>query len=100
MESRLCSARVETYKKLTGRRVVGDREEWLKEGKFHREDGPAVIWRGLRVWYLNGKFLEIIPKHILENYMKANNLILAHLLTDPDPLVRESASKYEWKEDI
>jgi hypothetical protein len=31
--------------------------------------------------------------------MKANNLTLAHLLTDPDPLVRESAEKYKWKEE-
>ena len=29
---------------------------WLLNGKFHREDGPAVEWaNGHKEWYLNGK---------------------------------------------
>jgi hypothetical protein len=31
-------------------------EYWCLNGKFHREDGPAVIWsNGNQYWYLNGK---------------------------------------------
>jgi hypothetical protein len=74
-------------------------KEWWLNGKYHREDGPAIeCTDGDKYWYLDNKLLEVIPQYVLENYMKANNLILAHLLTDPDPLVRESASKYKWKE--
>ena len=30
--------------------------EWSKNGKYHRNDGPAVEWdEGTRVWYKNGK---------------------------------------------
>lgn len=29
---------------------------WYKNGKKHREDGPACIWSdGSKAWYLNGK---------------------------------------------
>jgi hypothetical protein len=73
--------------------------EWWINGQLHREDGPAVEWSGVgRAWYLNNVRLELIPKDVLVNYMKANALTLAHLLIDPDPVIRESASKYEWKE--
>jgi hypothetical protein len=47
---------------------------------------------------LNGERLKIIPKEVLLNYTKTNNLTLAHLLIDPDPLIRESAMKYKWEE--
>ncbi len=31
-------------------------QEWYKDGKFHREDGPAYIHPdGTKEWYLNGK---------------------------------------------
>lgn len=30
-------------------------EKWLlPNGKFHREDGPAIIFSGREYWYLNG----------------------------------------------
>jgi hypothetical protein len=30
--------------------------EYLKNGKYHREDGPAVIWfDGLQDWFYEGK---------------------------------------------
>lgn len=33
----------------------GDRE-WYKEGKLHREDGPAIEWaNGEKEWYKEGK---------------------------------------------
>ena len=34
----------------------GGYERWLKDGKIHREGGPAVIHAdGMKLWYLNGK---------------------------------------------
>ena len=31
-------------------------KEWYKNGKCHREDGPAVEWAsGYKAWYLNNK---------------------------------------------
>ena len=38
-------------------RVYENRTEWLnKEGKFHREDGPAVEWAdGDKHWYINNE---------------------------------------------
>ena len=48
--------------KIKNRQVVfielanGDRE-WYLNGKYHREDGPAVEYaNGNRCWYLNGKY--------------------------------------------
>jgi hypothetical protein len=72
---------------------------WYLNDKLHREDGPAIeCASGSKEWYLNGKKLSFIPKYVLLNYMKAKSLTLAHLLTDSDPLVRESTMKYKWKE--
>ena len=37
---------------------VGDNgtREWYLNGKYHREDGPAIEYtNGSRLWYLNGK---------------------------------------------
>ena len=32
--------------------------DWFKNGGFHREDGPARIYKeGFKVWYLDGKFI-------------------------------------------
>ena len=32
------------------------RKEWRINGKFHREDGPAIEWsNGDKEWYLNGR---------------------------------------------
>lgn len=29
---------------------------WYKDGKYHREDGPAIKYAdGTKVWYLNGE---------------------------------------------
>jgi len=31
------------------------RKEWLVNGKFHREDGPAIEYEnGSEIWYING----------------------------------------------
>ena len=30
---------------------------WFKDGKYHREDGPAVEWAdGTKFWYKDGKY--------------------------------------------
>jgi hypothetical protein len=101
--------------------IVDDRgtKHWYLNGKHHRDDGPAIEsangtkhWYlngrrhringpaydradGTKEWWINGQQLDIIPQEVLFNYMKANNLTPAHLLTDPDPVVRKSAEKYE-----
>ena len=39
-------------------KVYNDRTEWFLNGKFHREDGPAVEWADCyKVWCLNGRQL-------------------------------------------
>ena len=31
-------------------------KRWYLDGKFHREDGPAIVYEdGVKQWYLNGK---------------------------------------------
>lgn len=31
-------------------------KEWFWDGKYHREDGPAIIWHnGYKAWYIKGK---------------------------------------------
>ncbi len=31
---------------------------WYKNGKFHREDGPAKIWNnGYKSWYLDSRYI-------------------------------------------
>jgi hypothetical protein len=35
-----------------------DATSWYKDGKHHREDGPAIEWKnGDKEWILNGKLL-------------------------------------------
>ena len=64
---------------------------------LHRIDGPAIEWgNGDKEWVANDKRLKTLTKQLLINYMKLNNLTLAHLLTDPDDVVRKSAEKYKW----
>ena len=72
--------------------------DWRDLSKLlHRENGPAQEYaNGDKHWWRNDIYLEVIPKQMLVNYMKANDLTLAHLLTDPDPVVRDSASLYDW----
>jgi len=32
-------------------------EIWVQDGKYHREDGPAVIWsNGPQFWFQNGEY--------------------------------------------
>ena len=68
---------------------------WYLNGRYHRVDGPAYEGSdGSKAWYLNGEHITKLTKDQLINYMKSNNYILAHLLTDPESMVREAALKY------
>jgi hypothetical protein len=86
---------------------------WYKDGRCHREDGPAIISRDTRFWvyrslnhrvdgpaieYVNGLkewYIEGI-KYTEEQFLKiideVKNMTLAERLTDPRWWVRE------WKE--
>ena len=71
---------------------------WYINGKRHREDGPAVEYSdGVKSWYINDELIYELTKKQLTKYMKLNNYTLAHLLTDPDDVVRKSAEKFKWK---
>jgi hypothetical protein len=78
---------------------VNGEKHWYVKGQRHREDGPAIEYEdGTKEWYLYGQeYRDIIPQYALLNYMKLNNLTLALLLTDPDPVVRKSTDKYKWE---
>ena len=61
---------------------------------LHRTDGPAIEFAdGGKEWWVNGSQPISLTKQLLINYMKLNNLTLAHLLTDPDDMLRKSAER-------
>jgi hypothetical protein len=34
---------------------------WYKDGEFHREDGPAMIYvNGFQYWYKNGEYIKSV----------------------------------------
>ena len=38
------------------KKIYDDRTEYTLNGKYHREDGPAIEWAdGYKEWYLNDK---------------------------------------------
>lgn len=72
-------------------------KRWFIDGECHREYGPAIESAdGEKKWYLNGKRIKFLSKKALLKYMELNNLTIAHLLTDPDPIVKKSADKCKW----
>ena len=45
-----------TYKTYEVKVFDNGNKFWYLNGKFHREDGPAIEWaNGDKVWYINGK---------------------------------------------
>jgi len=47
---------VQCYNDLNGRENFQSYDAWYKDGKLHREHGPAMIfYDGRRIWYQNGK---------------------------------------------
>ena len=59
---------------------------WLKEGKVHRVDGPACEWiNGLKLWYLESKLysrLSLKNYVVLVSYQGEYNLIWYKLLNE------------------
>lgn len=45
-------------------------KEWYKDGKRHREDGPAVEWEsGYKEWYLQGIEIYEYIYHLYKTYL-------------------------------
>ena len=61
---------------------------WYKDGKLHREDGPAVeLKNGLKEWYKDGQFqiLDTVREPAeATQWVPANRLIAAYYLADID----------------
>ena len=36
--------------------LAGGEKEWWLNGEWHREDGPAMIWLNAKIWCINGKY--------------------------------------------
>ena len=69
-------------------------KEWYQNGICSREDGPAIERAsGKKEWYINGCFRRSLNKDYLIKYMELNKLNVAHLLTDPDDVLRNSATR-------
>ncbi len=65
---------------------------WYKDGKIHREDGPAVIYpSGSQFWYINNKN---ITDDII-NWAKDRNIDLNNM-TDDDKVILKLEIKM-WK---
>ena len=73
--------------------------QWIVGSRTTRVDGPAWVayYKDGSVeetqWWKDDKQLDSIPKEMLEAYMKANNVTVTDLFTDPDELVRTSAQQ-------
>jgi hypothetical protein len=78
MEQGICSSKFGT-------------DRWYKNGVWHREDGPAIIWKnGDKAYYLNGKNIKE------EDYLKVLNCSIdelpLYINTDLAPLVKRRLS--------
>ncbi len=67
-------------------------QRWFKDGKLHREDGPAIIWpSGYQEWYKDGKEItDDIIKWAKDRDIDLNNL------SDDDKMVLKIEIKM-WK---
>ena len=67
---------------------------------LHREDGPAMIHKGLSgqtirtYWYLDGVKLDKFNSIQFERYLQLTSENLANCLLSPDSFIRESAENY------
>jgi mRNA degradation ribonuclease J1/J2 len=67
-------------------------QHWFLHGKYHREDGPAVIWpNGTQKWYINDKD---ITQEVNE-WAKERNIDLNNM-SDEDKMVLKIELKM-WK---
>lgn len=63
---------------------------WFKEGKCHREDGPAVEWTdGSKSWYLEDKlyFPKNLNNFIVLGYDKGKRGLMWYRLLGKDKLI-------------
>ncbi len=68
------------------------RQYWYKDGKRHREDGPAVIWPdGTQYWYINNKDIT----NDITIWAKDRNIDLNNL-SDNDKMILKLEIKM-WK---
>jgi len=85
-----------TYHRVHGPAIerADGHKEWYQNGICSREDGPAIERAsGKKEWYINGCFRRSLNKDYLIKYMELNKLNVAHLLTDPDDVLRNSATR-------
>ena len=74
---------------------------WWVDDDRHREDGPARVYgNGKTEWWMNNVQLTKLDKEYLIKYMELKGLTVAHLLLDPDPMIRNSANEINWREVI
>lgn len=88
------------YKEIGPERATGKgyelvlhsrRQEWLKDGKLHREDGPAYVQdNGIKEWWLNNKLLD---KKWFINHPSKIAKMKALELFGPDGLARLGITK-------
>ena len=62
----------------------GDSEWWLN-GKRHREDGPAVVWKTLHQYYIHGKHLTFDEFNEHLKKLKVSKDIQSHKNNRIDP---------------
>jgi len=66
---------------------------------LHREDGPAVEFaEGGQYWFVDDTLLLVLTKEYLVKYMELKDFTVAHLLTDSNEMIRNSAAKYDWND--
>jgi hypothetical protein len=52
----------------------GSEHEWLRNGKRHREDGPAYIFMGRAMWYLDGELTRAVELNNTQRWYRNNKL--------------------------
>ncbi len=66
-------------------KFTGGTKYWYKNGKLHREDGPAIEWAdGEKRWWLEGKFYPQINLNdfvILGHYKGKHGIMWYKILT-------------------
>jgi hypothetical protein len=68
-------------------------KHWYKNGKKHRETGPAVVWPdGDRSYFLEGEFF-YTEKNFYKKLREADKLPLSLALTHEEEWVRERAKR-------
>jgi hypothetical protein len=67
--------------------LINGEKYWYKNGLYHREDGPAVEWRGeYKFWYLEGIYFNEINlnNHVILNHFQGEYGLMWYKLLDKD----------------